>query len=305
MSSRSENLRLRRQGSVLIIVGVLVIPTGLLVPIDMAWPLVLTAGLGSFLISLGRRFLAKARATQALADPRRAVLDLRPFDKDERAFARWYAILGNYGVGETREESLARIMSQAGPFIAIGKPGERLPPLGAIRKHVNGAEWKHVVSGMVKDAAFVIIRIGSSPGLIWELCQVCEMIEPKRLVLFHPFDSWIWRRKKWEDEYASFRSKVLGKVPCRLPLELGRCELMTFTDDWKGCPHEAEAKSFLGRSRDKMSGSLLMALREGLRPAFDALKMPLPTVPFKPVEYVVMVFYVCVAALTVYTIATI
>ncbi len=295
MASQGDRLPLKRYGSMLISLGILVFPSGLLLSIEHRLPFAATAFLGAFLIASGKRLQAKARASEASLDSRKPILYLRPFSQDEGVYPRWLSAFGNYGVAEGQEQTLARIMSQVGPFLAIGRPGEKLPPLGAIRKYVNEEEWQQIVGEVVRDAALVILRIGSSQGLVWEFRHVCGAIETKKLVLYHPILSfWPWRIRKWEDDYAAFRSKVQGELPFRLPRELGACEIVTFTDGWEGRCHQAQAKGLWGYLRGGLGGSHLMHLREGLRPAFDALDIPLPTVPLNSIEYAVLVLWVLV-----------
>jgi hypothetical protein len=51
-------------------------------------------------------------------------------------------------------------MSKIGPFVAIGRPGERLPQLGAIRLYVADPEWQEMVTRLMSEAALVVLRAG-------------------------------------------------------------------------------------------------------------------------------------------------
>ena len=42
----------------------------------------------------------------------------------------------------TEEEQLAEALKDVGPFVAIGKPGEKLPQLGASRMYLQDSEWR-------------------------------------------------------------------------------------------------------------------------------------------------------------------
>ena len=70
-----------------------------------------------------------------------------------------------------------------GPVIAIGKPGEPLPELGAARLYVGDADWKAKVTDMMARSRLVIIRTGSTPNLEWEIEQTMTHV-PRRQILF-------------------------------------------------------------------------------------------------------------------------
>ena len=108
---------------------------------------VLLPGLALFLISarVGFQLLRSGwkydvvSAAQLLAsDPRRPVVYLRSFEADSEIVLRpdgfWKkaaTVLFDYAVTFSPEQELAEIVNRVGPVIAIGKPGEPLPELGA------------------------------------------------------------------------------------------------------------------------------------------------------------------------------
>ena len=74
-------------------------------------------------------------------------------------------------------------MTRVGPVVAIGKPGEPLPELGAARLYVGDADWKAKVTDMMARSRLVIIRTGSTPNLEWEIEQAMMRV-PRRQILF-------------------------------------------------------------------------------------------------------------------------
>ena len=92
-------------------------------------------------------------------------------------------ILFGYGVTFSPEQELAEIVTRVGPVIAIGKPGEPLPELGAARLYVGDADWKAKVIDMMARSRLVIIRTGSTPNLEWEIEQAMTRV-PRRQILF-------------------------------------------------------------------------------------------------------------------------
>ncbi len=83
----------------------------------------------------------------------------------------------------TPEEHLARILAHVGPLIAIGKPGEPLPELGAARLYVSHDQWQQQVRALMQRAALVVVRVGASPGVLWEIDQALMHLPRQRLVL--------------------------------------------------------------------------------------------------------------------------
>jgi hypothetical protein len=128
-------------------------------------------------------------AAEAMAaDPRPPVLYLRSFQDDgvpvlddggSTLTRRFMALLAP----QTPEQELAIILSKVGPVVAIGKPGEPLPELGAARLYVDDSRWQAEVATLMRRAALVVVRVGASPGVLWEIDQALEVIPRQRLVL--------------------------------------------------------------------------------------------------------------------------
>ena len=106
---------------------------------------------------------------------RAPVLYLRSFEDDQRG-AR---IKGSL----TEEEHLAKVLSQFGPFVAIGRPGEALPEAGATRVYVGDANWQSAVEELLGNANLVIVRTGRTMGLGWEVERAVRILRPQQLVL--------------------------------------------------------------------------------------------------------------------------
>jgi hypothetical protein len=81
------------------------------------------------------------------------------------------------------EQELAFILNRIGPVIAIGKPGESLPELGAARMYVEHDAWQRTVLEKLDQSALAIVRVGASPGVLWELDQVMSRPRSKLWIL--------------------------------------------------------------------------------------------------------------------------
>lgn len=147
-----------------------------------------SVGLFLLILFFGRRSLQHEAATAEEAmrrDPRPPVVYLRSFQDDGQALE---APFDPGGLGRriaalllrTPEQELADALAHVGPVIAIGKPGERLPELGAARLYVPHDAWQARVHALLDAAALVVLRVGSSPGVRWEIEQTLAHVPPTR-----------------------------------------------------------------------------------------------------------------------------
>jgi hypothetical protein len=67
------------------------------------------------------------------------------------------------------EEALLDELSPLGPFIAIGRPGEFAPRIGARRVYVSDDEWRAEIADWSKRACLIIVIPGLTAGVEWEL----------------------------------------------------------------------------------------------------------------------------------------
>ena len=157
------------------------------VPILVAFMLLLHAGIQRF--RSGWRHEARTAEEVLAADPRKPVLYLRSFTVDDQLLLStpgrwaWLARLFTYTATVGPEQELAFIMEQVGPVVAIGKPGERLPELGAARRYVGDDEWRQVVGAFMDDSALVVIRAGETANVWWETEEAFTRCAPERIIL--------------------------------------------------------------------------------------------------------------------------
>jgi hypothetical protein len=176
--------------------------------------------MGGFLYWRGRQHETLRTAGRALYDSKPDVLYLRAFETD----ASFHEYLGKIifhesirsAISGTEEEQLREALEPFGDLIAIGKPGETLPTPGAARLYASDAEWKNVVAKQMERARLVVIRAGSSAGLLWELEQAVQVLNPKKVVIL-VFNM-------WQKKYEAFRKEAERTFKCTFPKadEIGR-----------------------------------------------------------------------------------
>jgi hypothetical protein len=133
-------------------------------------------------------------------------------------------------VGLTVEQRLARLLRRIGPFVAIGRPGEELPELGAARMYVSDNDWQQVVGDFLEKTQLVVLQVAESPGLIWEMEAVGRRMEAERVLLFLPFDPRRdWRKKRRHEAYQVMRKLAESALPTELPESIGDSCFLYFT----------------------------------------------------------------------------
>jgi hypothetical protein len=182
-----------------------------------------TSGCGGFCYLRGRQLRAKALAQQVWADARSPVIFLRSFESDGPDAENFVP---------TEEELLAKAVNGIGPLIAIGKPGETLPKLGAMRLYVPDAIWQQTVKEKLKEARLIVVQAGMSEGLWWEISQCLLAASPDKVVLF------FWKMPRIS--YNIFASRFEDNLSIKLP-SIAHGDQMSgiiiFNDQWEPeCP---------------------------------------------------------------------
>jgi hypothetical protein len=171
----------------------------------------LAAPCSRYLSEYGRRLRAPSARAVAERDERRPILLLRAFLDDHLAVddPDSEKPFGHFGetAKVTFEEILTKLFSRCGPVIAVGRPGERVPPLGAARLWVSDECWQQAVKELLSDAQLVIMVMGNlenRTGLRWEAEQVLQMMSqsPRKILLVVPpvderevYDRWEQHRQ--------------------------------------------------------------------------------------------------------------
>ena len=150
---------------------------------------VVCARAGVLLVRSGWKYDALSAEQLLAIDPRPPIVYLRSFEIDDRILIATAGFWGKamswlvYTTAVSPEQELAMVLDRVGPVIAIGKPGEPVPELGAARLYVGDADWKAKVEEMLDRSRLVIIRAGTTPNLWWEIEQTMARV-PHRQILF-------------------------------------------------------------------------------------------------------------------------
>lgn len=220
----------------------------------------LITGSGGAVLILARR-LRQSRLNQITGIPDVSnggthVLYLRSF-KEDRYF-NWlqtiHSILGGIPVYKSPEEHAAEILEELGTVIAIGRPGESLPPVGASRIYVIDGDWKSEIVRLLNDAKIVVIRLGSTEGLKWEILQLFDIVAPEKILFDIPI-----RHSHWSE----CRELIQECCGAQLPQTRPAARFLTFEADWTPVFFRASVGNFI------LTGSQWFRL--ALRPIFRRL----------------------------------
>lgn len=240
------------------------------------------------LVHWGRRMQVLSGSALLARDPRPPVLYLRSFRDDpitHTVFDRLFTRL-NY---RTEEEELAATFADVGPLVAVGHPGELLPELGAARFYFSDDEWKERVGEIMASARFVLLRVGGSRGLAWELARAVRTLSPEKLLLVVGD----------ERSFAAF----LGVVDATLAEKLRGLRIERGVGSMRGFiafgPGFEPRYLPLRRSlvRWTFTHPYLHDLRMALRPIFEEQQLPFVRPPFPVLRTVVIAI---LAAITLY-----
>ena len=157
-------------------------------------------------------------------DNRAPVLYLRSFAEDYEEDLEYY-------FATTAEELLARSYNRYGPVIAIGRPKEKLPLLGASRIYFDDETWQAGVLHLMSVSQLVVLQAGFAPGLFWELGVARQRVNPEKLIIsFGVWDELDERQRHLS--YMRFKKYAEPLLGCTLPPDIKATGQITFEAGW-------------------------------------------------------------------------
>ena len=160
------------------------------------------------------------------ADERAPILYLRPFASDR---------IDELPLNVKRkvDEELVDQYEAYGPIVAVGEPNEKGPVPGPVRLYFNDDTWRAGVIYLMSISQRVIIQAGIAHGVLWELGMARQLLKPERLVIsvadaFSP--------NTLDRFYPDFKRCAEGLLECELPLNLGNCVHIGFSENWEPFP---------------------------------------------------------------------
>lgn len=90
-------------------------------------------------------------------------------------------------VPDSDEAELAASFGRICLFVAVGRPGEPLPPWGAYRLYLEDDEWEEKVSELISIASVIFVKWADSDPLGKEIELIQEVAKLDRTVFLLPF----------------------------------------------------------------------------------------------------------------------
>jgi hypothetical protein len=254
---------------------------------------------GVALLKRGRRYFVATYRAGLLRPSENTILYLRPFVADKTPVPYTtpldtWVLAGMFDMrvwtglllrlrGVTRyEEFIAYAFRRLGTLVTIGDPTEQLPQLGATRVYVPSSgsvgsvgtdAWQTEVAKQIACAKLILLHVGSSAGIRWEIERVIAVADPRRVVLcvYRPgkrkpglrnLDS--AHRSEVKTVWKEFREAHGAIFPHGLPETIGDGRFIKFDANWTAVPLQAKRgiiwffPSRTGRlRRDTIDGTLV------------------------------------------------
>jgi len=245
---------------------------------------------GVFWYSTAFRYLMPRAETALRWSFVRPILYLRSFAADASFMEKETRVLLPAAfmpgqLADTDERSLAEALGDIGPLVAIGKPRERLPPLGAARLYVRDPEeWKKVVEKLVEMSSLIILKAGTTDGFLWELEHVVKHCDPGKVVIYVP-------KHVRGSTYTKFQNFAGQCLPYTLPHKLGDVAFIGFRPDWSPITYPVRT-SFLGAIRFVFGFKKAPRLRRALGSTLKNLQLGSRQLPFLPREWLALCAYI-------------
>lgn len=240
------------------------------------------AGIGVILYNRGRQSL-RPTGQEVLADTAVwPVFYLRSFRRDVDSAQIVTPLVEPQGLtwnplafyAATEEEQIVGALSPIGPVVALGQPGETLPPIGAARLYFDEQSWKSGVASIVRRATLNVLFADDTESVLWEFSELQRIASPAHVMLLVPSDL---------SRFSAFADRL--RELCQIELELPRewpasragaagssgavsvSGAVLFNADWSVrayCPFV-----FATGAKAELKQPLRQAIRAALKPYFD------------------------------------
>jgi len=242
-------------------------------PIHQLWLLAKTlivtsllAVAANWLLHRGQRSIRFSIEEITAVDRRAPLLFLRAFRDDQVTLpSPRYTLLGRLLALAKPRQSLDHILltegTLYGPMVALGNPGDAMPPYGAARGYVGNEHWQDAVTQLARSSLAIVIAVDDTDAIWWEIEHLVGHDHlDKTLFLIHP-----------KFRGASENRRITGRIlaTLSLPQELERRALETFqSGDAVGFFFDRDRTLCIGTSRLSGSSSYELAIRWFLRHKF-------------------------------------
>ena len=201
-----------------------------------------------YLIFFGKRLLATTTKNVFDENFKQPILYLRPFYIDNY-YTRGITTLLIPVPIITEEMVFVKILQNKSTVIAIGKPGEKYSSLGALRLYVSHEYWHENVLELIEKSQFIMLVVGYTEGVIWELNTILQKIPPKKLLLYFPLNKYsLEDREKYWNLFIDAYKKYASNTIIQFPNTIGDIVFFRFDENWQPISYQINQKTtWVGR----------------------------------------------------------
>jgi hypothetical protein len=183
-----------------------------------------------------KKFAVGSGETAIAKDTRPPILYLRSFQDEEKestllgplknvaASNRKNLARGVPTSGIREQDALGHVFRKVGPYVALGRPGEKLPELGSAKLYVPDESWQNTIRDFSARSKLIIFRAGQTEGLQWELKELVDKVDPLKVAMILPVR---------DEAYAGFLGWANAILRIPLPQDYPAGRLVVFDDQWR------------------------------------------------------------------------
>lgn len=165
----------------------------------------------SYVYRLGRRRQMADVDTGLSVDGRKYSIWLRSFDVDAEtiqvgSFSKTDIESYHKSGGISLEEAVVDTLSALGPVIALTQKSEALPPIGAYRLQFSDDDWQQRLIEKCENARAVVVMLGSSRSLTWEIETLPGLFPATQFVFLIPPGE-VWTSIDWSSQWATLQQQ--------------------------------------------------------------------------------------------------
>ncbi|CAM1344499.1 hypothetical protein [Tenacibaculum amylolyticum] len=143
---------------------------------------------GFFILLKGKKLFKTTLDLEKFNTDTPFVLYLRPFDFDEDDQIKNIGGISHTGfeVKKTIESQISSAFKKVGKVISISNPKLDLQVLGSTKYKANQDNWKESVEQLIRESQIVVVTLGTSDSIIWEIITCLRVKEPREILFINP-----------------------------------------------------------------------------------------------------------------------
>jgi hypothetical protein len=163
------------------------------------------------------------------------ILYLRPFSHAIKPPPTLREQLGVwlFGSWSSPEGQIVSAFKEIDTVVTVKSRGEMVPLFGAQRIELGELEWRPTVIRLMGEAYLVVIEVGDSENLMWEISNAFSKLEPQKLLFTFGGLGTRLRPKRRQYRWDMFKLVLQTYISRPLPAAIGDACALYFDADWE------------------------------------------------------------------------